>query len=469
MSSSSLKTKWKHFEYATMLENYIFARNDFALIGPSKSGKTEIVRDMTSKYKHVFVISCLRNIDLKTLEKAVAMKLYHLFKPEGKLANPNFNTIMEILFEMNDRKFPTHRLIFIFENVENILMSKNNKFYSFYELYEDFVKDVQELTSEITFQTIVVSRMDVCLELFKFPMIFPSSTDLEGFIIKRFEHYIKTVKCEMLRKRIENERSSFSMQVLSFDVVRRDFEIYDILVNILFRKMVEGFSRARKIQDEYFELAYLPDFRNSMLLLNINIENAYLSKEEFDSKVETLMDTKNDQIERMKKENELENRNQDLEKTLSIIPETAGILLIAFYIEDTYDSSFVENILDKVKVSNKRTKVGQTYGGSKKTGVNKKTKTVKKKIEMNRVLETSRRLMKNINNFLLTPEKDVTYCSLRMAINFDFLIARGWIRKISEKNSKIFYNFTCDEKTIKILIEQRFIVLGEEILKVSDN
>ena len=464
----NLDEKWSYLPSYSLLQNYIEVGLDFALIGPSKTGKSELIRDLTRDTANVAIISCLRNGEPKKLEEAVGLAVYSSLNISKAIKHPSFLRVIEELYNYQGQFLSTEKLIVILENVENLLFARNRQFYEFIDQFANFLKEVNEVDECIKVQTVFVSRTDVTLDIPKVPMSLPSSSFLERYGRAQYLANMGQITAELLRKRLAGLESSFMAHLMSFDVTRRDFEIYDVLSTVLFRELLKALKNVNSVA-KITDADSLPDFKSALKVLNNDIETAYLPINEFRDRVKAAMATGSDELKKVKLEIEWESRNRDLEKALSRIPETAAIMLIAFYIENVYKTNDVENILGKVKIKNKRRKTNQVQGSTQLTKIESGKQQHRKRIEMDRVISTAKQLMKNISEYLKTPEKKVEYCSLNMALNFDFLVKRGWIAKFIERNGKVYYHFMGDEKTIKLLVTERFSMLGEEIIKFYEN
>lgn len=466
-TQEEIDKKWSYLPTYLLIKNYIYAGHDFALIGPSKTGKSELLRDLTRDNERVCIVSCLRNSEPRRLEENVAVHLLRSLNLDEPVKNPSFIRLLEHLYIYQGQVLVSDPIVLMLENVESVLMTRNRQFYYFFDQLMNFVKELREVITHVKIQIIIVSRIDVSLEVIKVPMPLPSSEWLRQHVVQRYRRRVETIENKDVRQQCEALEPSFIANLMSFDVTRRDFEIYDILVTVLLREMMKGIKNARV--SELRDADTIADFKNSLKVLNSNIETAYMPADQFRERVNAAISVGTEKIDQIKMEMEWEVRNRDLEKTLNKLPETAAILLIAFYIQSHYMHKEVGEVLGTVKRSNRRKmKAGMAMPDSNRLRViESKKHQRKRRIEMDRVIMTAKQVMKNISEYIKTPEKRVEYCSLNMALNFDFLENRGWISKLIERNGKVYYHFLGDEKTIKVLLSERFPVLGDDIIKVS--
>lgn len=465
--SNTQAQKWSYLPNYNLVKNYIDMGLDFALIGPSKSGKSELIRDLVRGNDHAFIVSCLRNTEPRKLEETVSQHLYKVIVNESTLKSLTFSKILEKLYQYEGQKVVSKKVIIILENVESLLISKNRHFYHFYDHFKNFLKEAVWLKILPQIQIIIISRIDVSLETLKVPMTMPTAAYLQNYVKNCFHQHLSRVTDDIMAKKVHAIESSFVAHTMSFDVARRDFEIYDILVTVLFRELLKGLSKAH-MNNQVKDADSILNFKNSLKLLNSNIETAYLPNHEFTAQVNAAIAVGNDEIQRLELECQWEARDRDLEQSLKSIPETAAILLIAFYIENVYNVTDVDSILGKKRAVNKRRQLNRTSGLRMFRNLEKTTHNKAKRVEMDRVVTTAKYIMKNISEELQTPEKKVEYCSLNMALNFDFLVKRHWVSRLIERNGKVYYNFLADERTIKVLVTERFPTLGSEIIRVYD-
>ncbi len=444
--------KWSHFEDADYMLNLLRQEQDVLLIGPPRSGKSEVITDLC-RFNDMVKINCFSCSKFQTLRKQFFESLSREFgfvKPVITFSN-FLRHAAEIKKEhsvKNDlRAYIIKPITVVFENAQNLLRISNEETIEFFSVYERFVSEISVVTK---IQTIVVSTTEMPLKYYKVYLPYPSTTKHR----ERITDIVEAMVRDHRMKSIFNDffKTVFINKMLGYEIMVKDFDSIELVTTKLLHFLLNDMQQARS---EFIEKISLDSFRQYSRvnwLFCDDINHVYSSINDLNEMIDDMPE-----LDHLKAQANYQNNSvtgiyqREIMQNLPIIP---SYILLACYLAHNYGKTKDAIILGLVK----RTHARKTQATIEKVGP-KKSFPISRVIWIVEALINNQRDTENVNDLNLVFHSNEFY------LTFSFFERLNWLKQDDRKNKvPKHYQFTCDQQFVDMVIK-RLEFKGSDFIK----
>ena len=444
MTKTLDKKKWSHFTDKHFLESLVENRENLLLVGPPKTGKSELVRELFDP-KSTLRINCLIFDNLVKLTSDICEKITKWKKPENLRPNSTFAQLIQWLilqkelpvFTDNSR-VDLNKTTLIFENAHTLLDISYEQCSDFFKVYSRFV---EELSNLLDIQTIVISRSEMPLDYFKVCLPYPTNAKLQEFVSHKFDQKWEKLPLDICKPFIAKIKPSFVTTILEFEIIVHDFDSFDLLSNKIFSQLKRAMRGQNKVHLVSQAKLFLKDYPSVQTLLSVfffNIKAIYYSNKELREMTQNFADADKN----IKDYGIFNSISHMQKKMLESMPTVACYILLACYIASSIPQSKDHTVLGICKA--------KCIG--KKSNWQKQIKH--KAFSTVRAVSIVEVLMENSSEREMLNEHQLLYHSTEFYMIFDFFERISWIKESGIGQIPKSYKFTCDPSFVSVLIRK---------------
>lgn len=435
--------KWSHFEDREFMANLLKQGENILLIGPPKSGKSELVRDLSSSQR-ILRINCRLYSKLALIRNNVVKKIMEFLNIiSNKIAS--FSQLINFYLESKNNddseslayRFDTESILIVFENAQNLVSSSIEDTLEFFRNYNTFVRGVSEF---VQIQTIVLSTVNIPVEYFKIYLPYPQRAKLKEKIEEVLDRDLSFSNTGDYKKLNDYFRKEFVSHVLGFEILVRDFDSIELITNKLAHFLAADIALSKNLDYESISINKFSDFRKVSCLFYDNIKNIYCSRHELASRIANMdfgqFGLRSDQ-EAYVKAGLVQSNLMD---NLPVIP---SYTLLACYLAATFPTSKDSVILGLCK---------RTLRASSAPVA--KIKNEKKLFSEARAIWIIEALIQNQSEREPVNDLALEYHSNEFFLCFDFFERLNWIKSVPLPHGVRRYKFTCEQQFVEKLLDK---------------
>lgn len=447
MEERKLSKKWKHLKEFKYIKTLINHNQDIFLLGPSKSGKTELIKDLTKKNKKSIIkINCLMFSSMTKIRSKIVHEIYKFAAAsEKKELLKNYRTFIQLenYLKNSELSLPNLNLILIIENAESLYKySKNAEIKKFFEKNRLHFKNIVSGGDDINVQTIILSTLKIPIinfSFFQFGLYFPDEESI-------FEHNL-----EYLEKKLEKDgnlkmknfldkdilKNEFLSDVNCFNIFIRDFWSFEILIDKLYF-IIQMIINQSKVHENLQSLSKLTKYSNLKKLIQKDFSFAFEQNNELINITENLGKKENNIFEKTIIDFNPEN---DLINDLPFLPK---VLLLAFGLATENPKTHDHTIFIKINEHKKQKKNFTRKKNYRKKNLN---------VNLSRVIAITEIFLERKKDDIKTLDFSRIYHSTEFFLNIDFLEKIKLIKFINIKNNELYYKYLGNMELIEKLLD----------------
>ena len=445
MPTKLCSEKWSHFLKREVMESFIENGENLMIVGPPKSGKSELVREVCQDRKYIRV-NCILYNKPSNLRNQVVKEIVRFFQIQPTTIT-TYPTLLNYFLDSKLRKseglvdlfeFTVEPLYIIFENTQYIWMNSSDGLLDFFKGYQNFV---QELEHYVVVRSIVISTSAFQTPYFKFFLPYPDDAKVERFIKQKVENLLGqgTREDELIR----GMSASLITLIRSFNLIIKDFDSFELITEKLMHFLRQDLRRTKDPKAHLLNLKHFHHCNSAYRLFFGNLNYMYMPVKE----LEALIDDPQFRpgAEALTYENEKSNFGYSNSNIMEHLPIVPSYVLLACFMAAYFPPSKDSVILGLLK------KTAVNARGSRKQEMEEKTE--KKAFFFDRVVWIVEAISNTQNELRPINELQINYHSNEFYLCFNFFEKIKWIKEVtvSQGNPKK-YKFTCDVHFVEKLI-----------------
>ena len=435
--------KWSHFEDREFMVNLMKQGENILMVGPPKSGKTELVRDLSSS-QSVLRINCRLYSKLALIRNHVVKRIMGFLNiVSNKIGS--FSQLINFYLESKNNddneslalRFDTENILIVFENAQSFVSASIEDTIEFFCNYNTFVRGVSEF---VQIQTIVLSTVSIPIEYFKIYLPYPHRSKLKEKIDEVLDRDLVFSSNGDYKKLNDYFRKEFVSHVLGFEILVRDFESIELITNKLAYFLAADIAISKNLDYESISINKFSDFRKVSCIFYDSIKNIFCSRQELASRIAN-MDAGQSAF---RSDQELYAKaglfQSNLMDNLPVIP---SYTLLACYLAATFPTSKDAVILGLCK---------RTLRAS--SAPTPRLKNEKKLFSQARAIWIIEALIQNQSEKEHVNDLALEYHSNELFLCFDFFERLNWIKSVPLPHGVRRYKFTCEQQFVEKLLDK---------------
>lgn len=435
--------KWSHFKDREFLESLADSRENLLLIGPPKSGKTELIRDLFG-FQDTIRINCLIFDNFAKLTADLCEKLSKHRKINVSKPPTTFAHLLLYIAQSKDEAGDfgligdQKAVTVVFENAHILLELSYDSCSDFFKVYSRFV---DEISLAVDIHTMIVSKCEMPVEYFKIALPYPNKEKLMEFVSQKYDEKCDKITYQEFGGILRLIRQNFIITVLEFEIIVHDFDSFDLLTSKIFSHLKRDLKGSQRHYLETQAQLSLKNFPCTSTLIKVfffNIKAIYYSNKELREMAKHF-----DETDKGQQNYGIFNSIAHMHtKMLESMPIIACYILLGCYIASSIPQSKDHTVLGvcKSKTTNRK-EVWQKQ-------LKHKAFSISRAISIVEVLMENSRDRQNIN------EQAMLYHSTEFYMIFDFFERIGWLKESGVGQIPKYYKFICDPSFISVLIKK---------------
>jgi hypothetical protein len=436
---SLCSSKWQHFEDREFIVNLMLNKEDINLIGPPRSGKTEVIRDLSQNCAFI-KINCFNHCKMLNFRKDVIKKMTSFLDIKVNLTN--FSSFINYIKENKGsgievkslKYFVRQDIRIVFENAQHLLTISKEGAIEFFLVFKKFL---QEISDFIAVQTIIVSTVFFPVDCFKVYLPFPSIIKIKEKINDVINNSLhKKPKYPLICK---HYKATLVSAIIGYNTVVADFDSFEIITRQLAYFLEDGMRQSQNKQFDQIDIKHFSDYHKTTTLFFSDIKQIYASIYDLKDQIQHI--NVNDQT--VQKDYELlTSGNCPQKDIMNLIPIIPCYALLACYMAANHPDSKDKIILGLIKRS---FKANESQSNVKNTS---KSFGISRAIWIMEALILNQIEKEKVNDLLWRNHTNEFYLS------FNFLEKLNWIKEVSNSATPLKYQFTCDQQFVNKVINR---------------